>query len=163
MGRDPALTQNHPSVIINGRQYHYGRDRTYGEYLVENAHYAKDCWAFKGKEDLQAFLINLPESADRNLRLKLHPDWRDVTPEQRDAYFEQDKLLFRAMAAERVRDGTAQSFNMDLEGEHGPHAPQHIERRSVEPPLERVERQLREYKAAHASPPRDPGLPAAKL
>ena len=150
MGIDKSLWDAYPSVVINGSKYHYGREKEYGEYLVENAGIAKDYWVFKEKEDLQAFLINLPESADRNLRLKLHPDWRDVTPEQRDAYFEQDKLLFRAMAAERVRNGTAQSFNMDLEGEHGPHEPQRIESRSTEPPIERVERQIADYKAAEA-------------
>ena len=99
--------------------------------------YGKDCWAFNEKEDLQAFLINLPESADRNRRLKLHPDWHDVTPEQRTAYFAQDDVLFRAMAAEKVRNGTAQSFNMDLQGKHGPHEPQRIESRSTEPAIQR--------------------------
>jgi hypothetical protein len=149
MGRDFTLSDTHPSVIINGTKYHYGID-IYRQYMVESAHYEKDYWYFKEKEDLEAFLINLPESADRNLRLKLHPDWRDVTPEQRDAYFEQDSSLFRAMAAERLRNGTAQSFNMDLEGEHGPYEPQRIESRSKEPPIGRVERQLRDWKTYHA-------------
>src|SRR5262245_33892884 len=138
MGIDKSLSDKYPSIIIKGSKYHYGREKQYGQYLVENANYAKDYWCFDEKEDLQAFLINLPESADRNLRLKLHPDWRDVTPEQRDAYFEQDELLFRAMAAEKVKAGTAQSFNMDLEGEHGPHEPQRIESRTRQSPIERV-------------------------
>jgi hypothetical protein len=149
MGRDFTLSGNHPSVIINGTKYHYDID-VYRQYMVESAHYEKDYWYFQEREDLEAFLINLPESADRNLRLKLHPDWRDVTPEQRDAYFEQDRRLFRAMAAERVKNGTAQSFNMDLEGEHGPYEPQRIESRSKEPPLGRVERQLRDWKSYHS-------------
>jgi len=149
MGRDFTLSNDHPSIIINGTKYHYGID-IHQQYMVESAHYEKDYWYFKEREDLEAFLINLPESADRNLRLKLHPDWRDVTPEQRDAYFEQDRLLFRAMAAEKVRNGTAQSFNMDLEGEHGPYEPQRIESRSQQPPIERVERQIADYKAAEA-------------
>ena len=149
MGRDFTLSDKHPSIIINGQKYHYGID-IYKQYMVESAHYEKDYWYFKEKEDLEAFLINLPESADRNLRLKLHPDWRDVTPEQRDAYFEQDKLLFRAWAEEKVRNGTAQSFNMDLEGEHGPYEPQRIESRSQVPPIERVGRQLADYKASEA-------------
>jgi hypothetical protein len=148
MGIDKSLCDRYPSIIINGSRYHYGREEKYGEYLVEHESIAKDYWVFKEKEDLQAFLVNLPESADRNLRRKLHPDWQDVTPEQRDAYFEQDKLLFRSMAAERVRNGTAQSFDLDLEGEHGPHEPQRIESRSKEPPIERVERQIADYKAA---------------
>src|ERR1700684_3905021 len=118
MGIDKSLSDRYPSVNINGSRYHYGREENYGEYLVEHENIAKDYWAFKEKEDLQAFLINLPESADRNLRLKLHPNWREVTPEQRDAYFAQDKQLFRSMAAEKLRNGTAQSFNMDLEGQH---------------------------------------------
>jgi hypothetical protein len=150
MGIDKSLSDAYPSVIINGSKYHYGRTPDYNEYLVENAHIAKDYWCFKEKEDLEAFLVNLPESADRYLRLKLHPDWSDVTPEQRDAYFEQDKLLFRAMAAEKVKNGTAQSFNMDLEGQNGPHEPQRIENQSKEPPLARVERQIADYKAAEA-------------
>jgi hypothetical protein len=162
MGRDFTLSDNHPSVIINGSKYHYGIDH-YQQYMVESAHYEKDYWTFKEKQDLEAFLINLPESADRNLRLKLHPDWREVTPEQRDAYFEEDKLRFRAMAAEKVAAGTAQSFNMDFEGKHGPYSPQRIESRSSEPPLERAERQLSEYKATHAPPARDPGLPEGRI
>jgi hypothetical protein len=149
MGRDFTLSNNHPSIIINGTKYHYDID-VHQQYMVQSAHYEKDYWYFKEREDLEAFLINLPESADRNLRLKLHPDWRDVTPEQRDAYFEQDKLLFRAMAAEKLRNGTAQYFNMDLEGKHGPYEPQRIESRSTEPAIERVERQIAEHKAAEA-------------
>jgi hypothetical protein len=49
-----------------------------------------------------------------------------------------------------VKNGTAQSFNMDLEGEHGPYEPQRIEGRSNEPPAGRVERQLRDWKAYHS-------------
>ncbi len=158
MGRDFTLSNNHPSIIINETKYHYGID-TYRQYMVESAHYEKDYWYFKEREDLEAFLINLPESADRNLRRKLHPDWQDVTPEQRDAYFEQDKLLFRAMAAERIGNGTAQSFNMDLEGEHGPYETQRIESRSKVPPIERVERQIADYKAAEAVNARRAGYP----
>jgi hypothetical protein len=149
MGRDFTLSNNHPSIIINLTNYHYCID-VYQQYMVESAHYEKDYWYFKEREDLEAFLINPPESADRNLRIKLHPDWRDVTPEQRDAYFEQDKLLFRAMAAEKLKNGTAQSFNMDLEGKHEPYEPQRIESRGKEPPIERVERQLREWKTYHS-------------
>jgi hypothetical protein len=145
MGIDKSLSDDYPSVIINKTQYHYGRETNYGQYLVENAYIAKDYWVFDEKEDLQAFLINLPESADRNLRLKLHPDWRDVTPEQRDAYMEEDKLKSRAMAAEKIASGTAHSYSMDLEGEHGPHTPQQIPKTpSQEKPIERVVRQLRE-------------------
>jgi hypothetical protein len=164
MGIDHSLTRKHPSVIINGSQYHYGRVPNYEEYLVENASIAKDYWCFKEQQDLEAFLINLPESADRNLRLKLHPDWREVTPEQRDLYFEEDKLTFRAMAVERVNHGTAQTFNMDLDGSGGPYEPQRINPlREKESPLGRVERQLRDWKALHAPPPRDPSLPQGKL
>jgi hypothetical protein len=152
MGIDKSLSDRYPSVIINGSKYHYGRDKASGEYLVEHESIALDTpWAFKEKEDLQAFLINLPESAYPHLRFKLHPDWRAVSSEQRDAYAEQDKALFRAMAAERVRNGTAQSFSMDLEGERGPHEPQRIESRSTEPAIERVERQLGDWKTYHSS------------
>src|SRR5262245_18623205 len=106
MGIDKSLWDAYPSIIINGSKYHYGKSPEYDEYLVEHASIAKDYWCFKGEEDLRAFLINLPESADRNLRGKLHPDWRDVTAEQRDAYMEEDRLLFRAMAAEKIANGT---------------------------------------------------------
>jgi hypothetical protein len=153
MGIDKSLSDTYPSVIIDGSRYHYGRDKASGEYLVEHESIALDTpWTFKEKEDLQAFLINLPESAYPHRRFKLHPDWRAVSSEQRDAYAEQDRLLFRGMAAERVRNGTAQSFNMDFEGEHGPYPePQRIEGRSEEPPIERVERQLRDWKTFHSS------------
>ena len=149
MGIDKSLDDRYPSVIINGSRYHYGREGTYGQYLVEHESYAKDCWAFKEKEDLQAFLINLPKSADRNLRLKLHPDWRECDARAARRVFQQDRLLFRDWAAESVRNGTAKYFNMDLEGEHGPHEPQRIESRGKEPPIERVERQLGEWKTYH--------------
>ena len=126
MGIDKSLSDAYPSIVINGSKYHYGKTPEYGSYLVEHASYAKDYWSFKEEVDLRAFLTNLPESADRNLRRRLHPDWLEVTPEQRDAYFEQDKLLFRAWAEEKVRNGTAHSYDMDLEGKSGPHEPQHI-------------------------------------
>jgi hypothetical protein len=147
MGIDKSLDDRYPSVIIDRSRYHYGRDPKSGEYLVEHERIALDCREFKEKEDLQAFLINLPESADPHLRLKLHPDWRNVSPQQRYAYIEEDKLLFRAAAAEKITTGTARSFNMDLEGKHGPHEPPPIESLSTEPPIERVERRLREWKA----------------
>jgi hypothetical protein len=126
MGIDKTLSDAYPSIIINGRKYHYGKDEVYGEFLVEHASYAKDYWSFNEEVDLRAFLTNLPESADRNLRRRLHPDWLEVTPEQRDAYFEQDKLLFRAWAEEKVRNGMAHSYDMDLEGKNGPHEAQNI-------------------------------------
>jgi hypothetical protein len=145
MGIDKSLWDNFPSIIINNTKYHYGREANYGQYLVENAQIAKDYWVFDEQQDLEAFLINLPESADRNLRLKLHPDWREVTPEQREAYMEEDKLMFRAMAREKIESGTARSYIMDLDGEHGPYAPQQIPKLATqEEPLQRVERQLRE-------------------
>jgi hypothetical protein len=145
MGIDKSLWDNFPSIIINNTKYHYGREPNYGQYLVENAQIAKDYWVFDEQQDLEAFLINLPESADRNLRLKLHPDWREVTPEQREAYMEEDKLMFRAMAREKIASGTAHSFIMDMDGEHGPYAPQQIPKVATqEEPLRRVERQLRE-------------------
>jgi hypothetical protein len=92
--------------------------------------------------------------------LRLHPDWRDVTHEQRQAYFEQDKLLFHAWAEEKIRNGTAQTFTMDLEGEHGPYPePQRIKPRGAEPPLARLERQLADYKAGEAVNARAAGFP----
>jgi hypothetical protein len=163
MGRDFALSNKHPSVIINGTKYHYGHhpDPEYDYYLVESAHYPKDYRWFREKTDLLAFLINLPESAERERLKRLHPDWHEVTDEQRTAYMEQDKARLRAMAEEKVRNGNAQTFNMDLDGEHGPYLPQRIESRSGESPLARVERQIAEYKAVEATNAKRAGYPIA--
>src|SRR5579885_725915 len=99
MGIDKSLNDNYPSVIINGTRYHFGRhpgpDDAY--FLVENASYAKDYWWFEHEDDFLAFLVNLPQSADRQRHLKLHPDWHDVTHEQRDAYIEGDRARLREM------------------------------------------------------------------
>jgi hypothetical protein len=143
MGIDKSLSDDYPSVIINGVEYHYGREPQYGQYLVENANYAKDYWCFDRKDDLVAFLVNLPESADRNRRRELYPDWSEVTSEQRHAYIEEDLARQRAKAEEKMEAGTAQEWNMDLEGENGPYEPQRITGRSLETPGARVERQLR--------------------
>ncbi len=152
MGIDKSLSDRYPSVIINGRKYHYGRDPEYGQYLVENARYAKDYWCFDEKEDLQAFLINLPESADHRRRIsEAYPDWHQVTPEQRDAYLAEDRARQRAIAEEKVRNSTAQSFDMDLDGREGPHTPQPVRTEAREAPRERAERQLREQHAYRTS------------
>jgi hypothetical protein len=147
MGIDPSLTDDHPSIIINGRKFHYGREPHYGQYLVENANYAKDYWVFNAKEDLEAFLINLPESADNLGRIrKSYPDWHEVTAEQRDAYFAEDLASQRSLADEKRRTGTAPSYNMDLEGKHGPHEPQQIHTAVKLSPIERVNAQLQAHK-----------------
>lgn len=148
MGIDKSLSDDYPSVIIGTTKYQYGREKEHGQYLVENSHIAKDYWVFDEKQDLQAFLTNLPESADRDLRLRLHPDWREVTPEQRDAYMEEDKLKFRAMAEEKVKSGKAMTFDMDLEGVNGPHTPQRLPDNGGESPLQKAENQLRQHKAS---------------
>lgn len=149
MGIDKSLSDNYPSVIINRMKYHYGREPTYGQYLVEHETVAKDYWCFDQKDDLVAFLVSLPESADRDRILRLYPDWHEVTPEQRTAYLQEDGARLRALAAERIQAGSAFSFTMDLEGEHGPHTPQRLPERSPvanESPLERVERELLKLK-----------------
>lgn len=133
MGRDKSLGDNHPSVIIGDTQYHYGREPEYGQYLVENANIAKDYWCFDTKKDLVAFLVNLPESADRNRRSTLHPDWHEVTHEQRLAYFAEDLARLRVLAAAKMEAGTARTFNMDLEGREGPHAPRRLDEASTTP------------------------------
>jgi hypothetical protein len=121
MGRDHSLTDGFPSVVINGRKYRYGRDATFGEYLVENADpmCAKDYWCFARQEDLLAFLINLPESADRDAFIAAHPDWHDVTHEQRLAYMEERDAKLRRLAEEKRKAGTADLFQVlrfDTEG-----------------------------------------------
>jgi hypothetical protein len=144
MGIDKSLSDDYPSVIVNGRKYHYGREPHHGQYLVENATYAKDYWCFDQKEDLQAFLINLPESADHRRRIgEAYPDWHEATPDQRTAYLTEDRARQRAIAQEKVNNGTAQSFDMDFDGQAGPHPPQQIRTDSREEPLARVGRQLR--------------------
>lgn len=152
MGIDKSLSHRYPSVIINGTKYQYGHNPNpeYNYYLVENAHVAKDYWWFKEKQDLVAFLVTLPESADRDRLLKLHPDWHDVAHERRVTYFEEDRVALRVLADEKMKAGPAQSFNMDLEGERGPYEPQRIESRSKEAPIERVERQIADRKATEA-------------
>lgn len=147
MGIDKSLNDRWPSILINGRKYHFGREPHYGQYLVENAAYAKDYWVFDDRKDLEAFLINLPESADNRGRIKAaYPDWHEVTPEQRDAYLAEDRANQRALAEAKRRDGTAASYNMDLEGKHGPHKPQQVRADTREAPTDRVERQLRAHK-----------------
>src|SRR4051794_9357122 len=126
MGRDKSLSDDYPSVIINRVRYHYGRDPEEGIYLVENAFIAKDYWWFKRKEDMVAFLVCLPESADRNRLRTIYPDWHDVTHEQRGAYMEEDRARLRALADEKLKAGTAQQFEMDLDGQNGPHIPQRV-------------------------------------
>jgi hypothetical protein len=127
MGIDKSLGDNHPSVIIDGTKYHYGREPVYGQYLVENANVAKDYWCFQTRKDLVAFLVNLPKSADPSFHVTLHPDWQEVTHEQRLVYFAEDLARLRVLAAAKLADGTARTFNMDLEGREGPHAPQRLE------------------------------------
>jgi hypothetical protein len=126
MGIDKKLDEAYPSVIINRARYEYGRDPELGGFLVENAFCAKDQWYFEQEDDLRAFLINLPFSADRGLRVRLHPDWADVTDEQRDVYLKQDDLLSRAWAEEKTRNGQAQCFNVDFYGRRGPHVAQRV-------------------------------------
>ena len=163
MGVDKSLTDDYPSIIINGTRYHYGRELKYGQYLVENANYAKDYWCFNRKEDLLAFLVNLPETADRYRRMKLYPDWYEVTHEQREAYGEEDLARLRELMAEKQKAGTARHYPMYPEDDRGPfrdQEPLRIEADSKLPPVERVEEKLREYKERHRPPPGDLSLPA---
>jgi hypothetical protein len=128
MGRDKSLSDANPSVIINRVRYHYGKDPEDGGYIVENAFIAKDYWWFKTKEDFLAFMVTLPESASRERGYE--PPTGPMTPEQHaahlEAYFEGKRARLRETAAERVKAGTAQQFDMDLEGRNGPHIPQRI-------------------------------------
>lgn len=132
MGIDKSLSDDYPSVIIGGTRYHYGRDPAHGYYLVENAAVAKDYWWFTEKEDLVAFLVNLPETADRGRIRRLYPDWREVTDERRIAYRAEDRSRLRALAAAKIEAGTATRFDMDLDGRRGPHAPQRLARAGVD-------------------------------
>lgn len=111
MGIDRSLTDDFPSVVIHGRKYHYGREPTYGQHLVENAEYAKDYWCFDQKEDLLAFLTNLPESAARDW-VQQHPDWHEVSHERRIAYIEERRSHLRKLMEEKQKAGTADYFSV---------------------------------------------------
>lgn len=112
MGIDKSLTDDFPTVLINGTDYHYGREPVYGQYLVENTEYAKDYWCFDLKEDLLAFLVNLPESADPELIRRRHPDWHEVTSEDRERYMEEHRKYLRTRMAEKQKAGMAEWFNV---------------------------------------------------
>jgi hypothetical protein len=112
MGIDKSLTDEFPSVHINGMNYHYGRESEYGQYIVENAEYAKDYWCFDRAEDMRAFLVNLPESADREWFSRQYPDWQTITPEQRDCYVAERRATLRERMEEKERNGTAEYFNV---------------------------------------------------
>ena len=121
MGRDKSLWDDYPSIIINGTRYHFGRELTYGQYLVENAQYAKDYWCFNHKEDLLAFLVNLPETANRNWNRLLYPDWHQVTSEQRDAYLEENQARLRDLMQEKIQAGIAARFPVYPDDGSGPY------------------------------------------
>ena len=112
MGIDKSLTDDFPSVDINGVTYHYGRESVHGQYLVENAEYAKDYWCFDTAEDLRAFLENLPESADKDWILKRYPNWHDVTHEERNEMMKENRAFLRKLADEKLSNGQAQYFNV---------------------------------------------------
>ncbi len=119
MGVDRSLSDHYPSVLIHGIQYHYGRDSRDGSYLVENAREPNDYWCFQRKQDLIAFLANLPGSAARDRETR-YPDWHQVSGGRRDAYIEEDLARLRVLAKHKMLSETAQQFNMDLAGERGP-------------------------------------------
>jgi hypothetical protein len=148
MGIDKSLHDDYPSIIINGSRYHFGRHPgpEYDYYLVENAHIAKDYWWFEKQEDFVAFLVNLPESADRNRLKKLYPDWSDVTHEQRGAYIEEDRARLRNLMHEKQAAGTAQHFPVYPDDGSGPyrgHKPFRIENKE---PLAQIERTISDLK-----------------
>lgn len=101
MGIDKSLTDDFPSVIIDGRRYHYGRDKTYGNYLVENAEIAKDYWSFDTADELHDFLTMLPESADQEWATHKYPNWHEVSDRQRSLWIEERKKELHEAAARR--------------------------------------------------------------
>jgi hypothetical protein len=147
MGIDKSLSDNYPSVIFDGMQFHYGREPTYGRYLVEHVTNAEACWCFDHKDDLVAFLLNLPWSAIRDRVQMAHPNWNHASAERRAQYIEEDRALLRERAAAMLLAGTAPTFDTDLEGLNGPHIPQRIpdpEIPSIRESLwDQVERQAR--------------------
>src|SRR5262245_50478651 len=102
MGRDKSLTDRHPRVVIKGQNYHYGREPEFGQYLIEHVEYAKEYFCFDWREDILAFLANLPESAAITCNRRVpHPDWDEVTPELLSVYMEQDEAYLRNLMASR--------------------------------------------------------------
>jgi antirestriction protein ArdC len=152
MGIDKSLCDDYPSIIINGTKYHFGRELTDSQYLVENAEYAKDYWCFDHKEDLLAFLVNLPDSANRNRVKELFPDWHEVSPEQRSAYIQENRARLRNLMQQKIEVGTAPRFPVYPDDGSGPYRgqePFRIKTVSQELPLKRVESAIREYKETH--------------
>jgi hypothetical protein len=83
-------------------QYYYGRDRQRGGYIVENAADPSDYWSLERKGDLVTFLMNLPQSAERDYMSTVYPDWDKLTDAQRVAYLEEDGARFREIARQRL-------------------------------------------------------------
>jgi hypothetical protein len=98
MGKDKSLTDDFPSVMIGGEKYHYGKETIYGQYLVEHFEDGKRAWGFDIEEDLIAFLVMLPESADSSWFRKKYPDWSNVSPEIRSARIAERHLEIRRLA-----------------------------------------------------------------
>ena len=109
MGIDKSLTDEFPSVMINGTKYHYGKETTYGQYLVENAKYAKDYWVFRTADELREFLVCLPESAKR--LLDVYPQWVNGTDEEREMLRMERKELLRALYKKR-KDKPGPCYNV---------------------------------------------------
>ena len=103
MGRDTSLSDIFPSVIIGGEKYYYGKETIYGEYLVEHHEDGKQYWAFDTREDLVAFLIMLPNSANSKWLLDQHPDWSKLSSEERSKRISQRKAKLRKLAKEKQK------------------------------------------------------------
>ena len=112
MGRDHSFSDDFPSVEINGEKFRYGRDFEYGQYMVENAENAKDYWCFDRRDDLMAFLVNLPESAGELSCGARNPDWAEISSEERHKRIEEHHAFLRNRMEEKRTAGTDKWFNV---------------------------------------------------
>ncbi len=83
MSIEKSLGHGFPIITVGGEPYHYGRENTFGKYLVEHVHDAKDCWCFDKQEDLIAFLLQWPMTPERKASFRRLPDGTKVKHERR--------------------------------------------------------------------------------
>jgi hypothetical protein len=108
---DMFLSDEFPSVVINGRRYHYGREDTCGKFLVQNLESETDFWCFDDEMDMVLFLVNVPESAQIYDALKQSAEWASATTES-----ERLKLVHRELSvlqeptSEKLADGRVNWF-----------------------------------------------------
>ena len=112
MGRDHSFSNEFPSVEIEGEKFRYGREIEFGQYMLENAENAKDYWCFDRRDDLLAFLVNLPESVGELSIKARYPDWAEVSNEERLRRIHEQNDFLRQRMEEKKLAGTDKWFNV---------------------------------------------------